>query len=310
MGLFYFYKSERRTREYDICCTETKETFVERYGLLGLWTLDTNFTYHLRPVFSKNNPMPSNYLECIETMNLCQDPLEFGVNDTQFSVYCNRSCLKKPTFGTISRFAVAAQHVQDCLEKRGCMNRVNLGTTKYIKERTEKVSKSQFKNELIRIQVASWYRRLRYNVDKDGNVCYVRKEGIGWVHGMYPLPPPFRMYDVITSLVITTMGVKDNSKGGTYFPRRKRNTIDRDKFKYPTDTSSLTTDILENKILFNSIIINISKGARFISLGLKDMFLITPMADAEYIKVPLRHFFPTSSPDTTFTYEHTKHISM
>ena len=230
VGLFYFYKSERRTREYDICCTETKETFVERYGLLGSWTLDTNFTYHLRPVFSKNNPMPSNYLECIETMNLCQDPLEFGVNDTQFSVYCNRSCLKKPTFGTISRFAVAAQHVQDCLEKRGCMNRVNLGTTKYIKERTEKVSKSQFKNELIRIQVASWYRRLRYNVDKDGNVCYVRKEGIGWVHGMYPLPPPFRMYDVITSLVITTMGVKDNSKGGTYFPRRKRNTIDRDKF--------------------------------------------------------------------------------
>ena len=79
--------------------------------------------------------MPSNYLLCIKTMNHYQNPLEFGVNDTQFSVYCNQSCLKKPLFTTVSRFAVAAQYVKDRLEKRGCMNRMNIGTTKYIKER-------------------------------------------------------------------------------------------------------------------------------------------------------------------------------
>ena len=229
VGLYYFYKSERRTRENDICCDESGSTFTERHGLLGSWTLDMNSTYHLRPVFSKAYPMPDNYHFCIETMNHCCHPLEFDDDDTQFSVYCNRSCLKRPTFETVSRFAVAAQYATDRLDKRGWVNCRDDGTHEYIKERSEKVTMVQFKNEMIRLQMASWYRRLRYNVDKDGNVGYVRKEAIGWVHGMYPIPPPFRMYDVITSLVITTLGTKNNTPDFC-FPRRNRNLINKNRF--------------------------------------------------------------------------------
>ena len=59
---------------------------------------------------------------------------------------------------------------------------------------------------------------------------------------------------------------------------------------YEFDSSSPATDLLETKILFNSIISDAKKGARFLSMDLKDMFLYTPMASPEYMNVPLKYF--------------------
>jgi hypothetical protein len=46
---------------------------------------------------------------------------------------------------------------------------------------------------------------------------------------------------------------------------------------------------LETKILINSIISDAKKGARFLSADIKDYFLATPIARAEYMKVHRRH---------------------
>ena len=46
--------------------------------------------------------------------------------------------------------------------------------------------------------------------------------------------------------------------------------------------------MLETKILFNSVISDANKGARFCSMDLKDIFLHTPMQQPEYMKVPFR----------------------
>ena len=48
--------------------------------------------------------------------------------------------------------------------------------------------------------------------------------------------------------------------------------------------------MLDTKILFNSVISNSADGAQCMSLDLKDMFLMTPMAKPECMKVPFKYF--------------------
>ena len=50
-----------------------------------------------------------------------------------------------------------------------------------------------------------------------------------------------------------------------------------DKLDCNFDTGSPTTNLVEFKILINSIIAEAKNGARFMSLDLKDFFLATPM---------------------------------
>ena len=60
---------------------------------------------------------------------------------------------------------------------------------------------------------------------------------------------------------------------------------------YDADSGSPATDLLETKILFNSVISDARKyGANFLSMDLKDMFLHTPMIKPEYMKVNLKYF--------------------
>ena len=70
---------------------------------------------------------------------------------------------------------------------------------------------------------------------------------------------------------------------------RVRITVGGDKLFCPKDTGSPTANILETKILLNSTISNAHRGARFISVDLRNFFLATPMGRAEYMKVNLRH---------------------
>ena len=58
------------------------------------------------------------------------------------------------------------------------------------------------------------------------------------------------------------------------------------------DAGSPSSNLLETKVMLNSTISDANRGARFISLDIKDYFLTTPMRDPEYIQVPYKYFLP------------------
>ena len=51
------------------------------------------------------------------------------------------------------------------------------------------------------------------------------------------------------------------------------------------DSGSLASNLLETKVLINSIISDARRGARFMTADIKDYFLATPMEQAEYMKI-------------------------
>ena len=71
---------------------------------------------------------------------------------------------------------------------------------------------------------------------------------------------------------------------------RVRLVVGGDKLEYTLDAASPATDLIETKILLNSVISDSKQGARFCAMDLKDMFLHTPMTNPEYMKVPFTYF--------------------
>ena len=63
-----------------------------------------------------------------------------------------------------------------------------------------------------------------------------------------------------------------------------------DRLTYADDPGSPAASLVEIKIMINSVISHAHKGARFMSLDLKDFFLATPMLRPEYMKVPIKYF--------------------
>ena len=63
-----------------------------------------------------------------------------------------------------------------------------------------------------------------------------------------------------------------------------------DRLSYADDPGSPAASLLETKILLNSVISDTRRGARFMSLDLKDYFLATPMEKPEFMKVQLKYF--------------------
>ena len=70
---------------------------------------------------------------------------------------------------------------------------------------------------------------------------------------------------------------------------RIRMVVGGDKLPYVHDSGSPATDLTEANILFNSVISDAHKGARFLSLDLKDMFLKTTMEEPEFFRVPYKY---------------------
>lgn len=58
-----------------------------------------------------------------------------------------------------------------------------------------------------------------------------------------------------------------------------------DRINYPFDCGTPTADMLLVKLLFNSIIS--TKGAKFMSLDIKDFYLNTPMERYEYMRMKI-----------------------
>ena len=71
---------------------------------------------------------------------------------------------------------------------------------------------------------------------------------------------------------------------------RVRITVGGDRLSYPDDASSPATNILETKVLLNSVISDSHKGARFMTADVKDFFLNSPMKRPEYMKTSYKHF--------------------
>ena len=51
------------------------------------------------------------------------------------------------------------------------------------------------------------------------------------------------------------------------------------------DPGSPTANIIETKLLLNSVIPDTAKGVRFMSIDLKDHFLASPMDKCEYVQI-------------------------
>ena len=62
-----------------------------------------------------------------------------------------------------------------------------------------------------------------------------------------------------------------------------------DCLTYPYDAGSPTSNLIETKVLLNSIIYDARHGAWFMSAGIKDYYLATPMAREYFMKVHIRH---------------------
>ena len=67
-------------------------------------------------------------------------------------------------------------------------------------------------------------------------------------------------------------------------------TIGGDKMTYIGDTASPAADILESKILINSVISDSHKGARFMTIDIKDFFLQSTLPQKEYLWIHSRYF--------------------
>ena len=61
-----------------------------------------------------------------------------------------------------------------------------------------------------------------------------------------------------------------------------------DRLTYDNDPSSPAANLLDAKILLNSVISDSKHGARFITANLKDHFLASPMKTKEYMRIPFK----------------------
>ena len=66
---------------------------------------------------------------------------------------------------------------------------------------------------------------------------------------------------------------------------RVRLTVGGDRINYPGDCSTPTADILTVKLLLNSVIS--TKGAKFMSINIKNFYLNTQMARYEYMRLKI-----------------------
>ena len=70
---------------------------------------------------------------------------------------------------------------------------------------------------------------------------------------------------------------------------RVRMTIGGDRLEYHEDTTSPAASLLETKLLINSVISDAKKGARFMTMDLKDHFLQTVMQEPEFMRIHKRY---------------------
>eukprot|EP00804_Cyclotella_cryptica_P000163 CCRYP_017463-RA/>CCRYP_017463-RA protein AED:0.42 eAED:0.49 QI:0/-1/0/1/-1/0/1/0/288 len=91
--------------------------------------------------------------------------------------------------------------------------------------------------------------------------------------------PPQRRKDVTYGRIVANYGPEKED------PYLIRLTVGGNKITYPGDCGTPTADMLTTKILLNSVIS--TKGARFMTIDIKDFYLNTPMVRPEYMRLKL-----------------------
>ena len=91
--------------------------------------------------------------------------------------------------------------------------------------------------------------------------------------------PAARSKDVIYGRIVVSYRPEKSD------PNRFRLTIGSDHINYPDDCGTTTTGILTVKLLLNSVIY--TKGAKFMSIDIKDFYLNTPMSRYEYMRLKI-----------------------
>ena len=221
LGLFYFHSMVVKTHE-DLRATCDGESFSEYYGGEGTWTFEQNPIYLLRPVFSRDHPMPERYFELIKSMESCNKPVIMDWENDIVSVGIDRSLLKNPTQDIVTCRRVLCKFVTDRLKQMDCTEGGNDEAVECGRiTRLYNCSKEEIKNEISRLTAASWHRLLQNNVYDNNKVGYVKELRVGWVHGMYAIPNPIRSYNVTTALLISTL----SKQVGNCYPVRKRSTV-------------------------------------------------------------------------------------
>ena len=71
---------------------------------------------------------------------------------------------------------------------------------------------------------------------------------------------------------------------------RVRLTVGGDKLDYDQDATSPAASLIETKLLLNSVISDSARGARFMTLDIKDFFLQTTMKECEFMKIHSKYF--------------------
>ena len=72
-----------------------------------------------------------------------------------------------------------------------------------------------------------------------------------------------------------------------------RLTIGGGKLEYDKETASPAANLLDTKLLLNSTILDAHKGARFMSLDIKDCFLMNtlPVGEQECMRIHSKYFY-------------------
>ena len=73
---------------------------------------------------------------------------------------------------------------------------------------------------------------------------------------------------------------------------RARMVVGGDRLTYNDDPDSPAASLIETKLLLNSVILDADKGARFMSVDLKDFFLCSYMKTPEYMRITLKNIPP------------------
>ena len=78
-------------------------------------------------------------------------------------------------------------------------------------------------------------------------------------------------------------------KAETY---RVRLTVGEDRLDYHSDAASPAASLLETKLLINTLISQLAKGCRFMTIDIKDFFLQINIKDDEYMQIHSKYFMP------------------
>ena len=96
--------------------------------------------------------------------------------------------------------------------------------------------------------------------------------------------------DVPTNRIVTYANMICDYRPHKSEKFRVRLTVGGDRLVYDDDAASPAASLLETKLLLNSTISDASKGARFMTLDIKDFFLQTVMERPEYMRIHSKYF--------------------